>query len=283
MDHIALHLTLSDPAQIDLLIGQLSQAGFTGFEQPDEGLIAYIPVEAFRPEDAEALVAGIPHTVQTVAEKNWNAEWERSFAPVRIGEFCAIRASFHDPVPGVTHQIIITPRMTFGTGHHATTVSMIRLMQSLPLRGRSVLDMGTGTGILAILAHRMGARPVHGIDIDPSAVENARENARENAAEPISFSPGSTLEAQGERYDCILANIHLEVIIGLLDGLSARLREGGWLLLSGILQQDMPRLTAAVSPYPLQSREVLHEGAWVALCLQKQAESGSGQPRNHQR
>jgi ribosomal protein L11 methyltransferase len=278
MDHIALHLTLADPVRIDLLIGQLTQLGYSGFEQPDDGLIAVIPAEAFRRVDTETLLAGIPYTVRTIPEQNWNALWEQSFSPVRIGDFCAIRAAFHPPVTGVSHELIITPRMTFGTGHHATTVSMIRLMQPLPLQGKSVLDIGTGTGILAILAHRMGAHPVHGVDIDPLAVENARENASENDADPVSFSQGDTVEASGAPYDCILANIHLKVIIGLLDPLSSRLRKGGWLLLSGILSHDMPVLTAALDCYPLVSREVLHSGDWTSLCLQKQ--TASALPQN---
>jgi ribosomal protein L11 methyltransferase len=273
MDHIALHITVQDPVEIDLLVGQLTQAGYTGFEQPEDGLIAYIPAEAFRPADIQALLQGTAYTVQTIAEKNWNALWEQSFSPVRIGDFCAIRAGFHPPVSGVTHELVITPRMTFGTGHHATTVSMIRLMQSLSLRGKSVLDMGTGTGILAILAQRLGADPVHGIDIDPHAVENARENARENGTEMIRFSQGDTVPADGAPYDCILANIHLEVIVGLLGPLFSHLRGGGWLLVSGILTPDLPRLTAALEHFPLVRKELLQAGGWSSLCVQKSAQN----------
>jgi ribosomal protein L11 methyltransferase len=286
MDYIAVHLFTAVPAMTDMLTGRLTGLGFSGFEEREDRLIAYVPAAGYPGEEALCRLLGpleIAFKVEPVAERNWNAEWEASFSPVVVGDFCAVRAGFHRPVPGVTHDIIITPRMTFGTGHHPTTASVMRLMARLDLSGKTVLDFGTGTGILAILAARMGARKVTGIDIDSAAVENARENARENGLQPeqqdatlsapaLSFVQGDDPAAALGSYDCILANIHLRVIVTSLPALAAMLRPRGVLVASGILTQDVPAMLAATEAAGLKAAEQMTEQGWAALMWRKKAE-----------
>jgi ribosomal protein L11 methyltransferase len=288
MDYIAVHLFTADAVIADMLTGQLTGLGFSGFEGREDRLVAYVAAAGYPGEEAVCRLVEplkIAFETERVAGRNWNAEWEASFSPVIVGDFCAVRAGFHRPVPGVTHDIVITPRMTFGTGHHPTTASVIRLMAALDLSGKTVLDFGTGTGILAILAVRMGAHKVTGIDIDPSAVENARENARENGLQPeqreaASFTAGLLFlqaddpAAAPASYDCILANIHLRVILTFLPALASMLAPGGVLLASGILRQDVPEMLAAAAKAGLKAAEQVNEQGWVALMWRKKEEAG---------
>lgn len=282
MDYIAVHLFVADPVAADLLTGLLGTQGFTGFEQQDDRLVAYIPAEEFPGEqNMRSLLASlqVKFQVETVRDRNWNAEWEASFAPVIVGDFCGIRAAFHAPVREVTHEIIITPRMTFGTGHHPTTASMIKLMSGLDFGGKSVLDFGTGTGILAILAVRMGAARVTGLDVDPAAVQNARENAVENGLVPGAEAPGTahslsffcadSPSAAPGPFDCIMANIHLKVITDRLEALWQSLQPGGLLLAAGILEKDMAAMQAAAEEAGLVSRMKMTEQGWASFLWQK--------------
>lgn len=274
MDFFAVHILLQDPVQIDLLTGQLTSLGFTGFEQRDDRLIACIPAADF--PDQNELVAllsaqKLVFEMQAVPSTNWNAAWEQSFSPVRINDFCGIRASFHQPLEHVKHEIIITPRMTFGTGHHATTASMIRLMEGLDLAGTSVLDFGTGTGVLAILAARMGAAKVLGLDNDPAAVENAWQNARENGiGEQLSFACADRPDPRYGTFDCILVNIQLHVILQFWRELQVLLPPGGLLLVSGILEKDVRYLKDAAAKYAMIQENRLTETGWASLLLKKQ-------------
>jgi ribosomal protein L11 methyltransferase len=282
MDYIAVHLFVSDPVVSDLLTGLLEKCGFTGFEQQEDRLVAYIPAEDFTGEQSvRSLLAShqVDFRVEAVMDRNWNAEWEASFAPVIVGDFCGIRAAFHAPLREVTHEIIITPRMTFGTGHHPTTASMVKLMSGLDLAGKSVLDFGTGTGILAILAVRMGAARVTGLDVDPAAVQNARENALENALRPgaeaagsapsLSFFCADSPSAAPGPFDCIMANIHLKVITDCLEALLQSLRPGGLLLAAGILEKDMAAMQAAAEEAGLMPKMKMTAQGWASFLWQK--------------
>jgi len=269
MDFVAVHFPVTGAHQADQLIGQLSLLGFTGFEETPGQLIACIP-EADLAAVADDLAmlareAATDYELHPVPWKNWNQAWEQSFSPVEIDTFCGIRAAFHSPLSGVTHEIIITPRMTFGTGHHATTASMIRLMADLDLQARSVLDFGTGTGILAILAARMGADRITAIDLDPTAVENARENMTENGvADRITCYTASRSEGITEQFDCILANIQLGVILDNLSALASHLLPGASLITSGVLEADAPRLREAAGALGLENRREIMKDGWTA-------------------
>lgn len=267
MAFTAVHILTNLPEQQDLLIGLLSEKGFSGFEEREDRLIAFIAEQdgPDHTELAEWLTARrVAFDIQTVPDTNWNAVWESSFSPVQIDNFCAIRAAFHPPVPDVLHDIMITPRMTFGTGHHSTTASMIRLMKDMELKGKSVFDFGTGTGILAILASRMGATKIWAVDNDPSAIENARENALENEASNVNFLCADEPDMAWGKVDCILVNIQLQVILSHLSTLTELLRPGGSILLSGVLENNYPLLAAAIEQYPYQLVKLTCENNWIA-------------------
>lgn len=269
MDFITVKIPLTDPVKRDQVIGQLSLWGFSGFEESEDSLHACIPESDF-PEAENALreiAAGenFHYHVEHTGWQNWNEVWERSFSPVRIGGFCGIRACFHPPLEGVAHELVITPQMTFGTGHHATTASMIRLMEDLPFRNKMVFDFGTGTGILAILAAKMGAT-VEAADNDPEAVLNARQNAAENGvAEKISFFEADRAGDARGRYDHVLANIQLDVIVANLRPLKALLRPGGNLLVSGVLETAVAQLYEAAAAQGLAAASTLTEDGWTAV------------------
>ncbi|HET7001601.1 MAG TPA: 50S ribosomal protein L11 methyltransferase, partial [Puia sp.] len=183
--YIEIIIGTSNTDESDILVARLSQSGFEGFEEEPGKLHAFIPETLYDATKIEKIIADIKgvadpfHTLfqkEVIEPRNWNAEWEKDFEPVTVDHFCAIRAHFHNAVPGVKYDIIITPKMSFGTGHHATTYMMIAAMEHLDLRQKSVLDFGTGTGVLAILACKMGAEPVLAIDSDELSIDNAREN-----------------------------------------------------------------------------------------------------------
>jgi ribosomal protein L11 methyltransferase len=152
----------------EVLIALLTEIGYEGFEQEEALLKAFINKDAFDRAALEALLGeyGVEYEEQEIGERNWNAEWEANFQPVVVDGFCAVRAHFHPPMPEVEHELVITPKMSFGTGHHATTYMMLQAMRGIDLRGKRVLDFGTGTGVLAILAERLGAAEVVAIDND---------------------------------------------------------------------------------------------------------------------
>lgn len=262
-----MHIYTAVPEQRDRLIGVLSEEGFSGFEEKETELVAFIPEEEF-PARAGTLDRlsrdQVPFSVELIPAVNWNALWENSFSPVKVGRFCAVRAAFHPPVNDVKYDIIITPRMTFGTGHHATTASMIRLMEPLDLTGKSVFDFGTGTGILAILAAKMGAGKVVAMDRDAAAVENAKANALENRAEGITFVYGDEPDPACGPFDCILVNIQLQVILSALGVLTGMLLKGGALLLSGVLEAHKAQLSGGLTSLPYEGAELLEKEGWLA-------------------
>jgi ribosomal protein L11 methyltransferase len=212
----------------DLLIALMSERGYEGFEQEDALLKAFIPEEHFDREWLEELLTahGLNYTLERIEEKNWNAEWERNFQPVVVETFCAIRAHFHEPISGVEHELVITPKMSFGTGHHATTYMMLRSMQGMDMRGKRVLDFGTGTGVLAILAKRLGAKEVVAIDNDDWSIANAKENIAVNGCDEVVVLKMDRVAALGGVFDIILANINKHVIVDQLGDLVQQLAQG---------------------------------------------------------
>ncbi len=228
-----------EPALSDLLIAELSEIGYEGFLEEEQRLTTYIVQSDFNLEVLSSLASrlSVSFTMGDIADQNWNALWESSFQPVIFSEKLAIRASFHDPVPTVENEIIITPKMSFGTGHHATTYLMVKAMYDIELTGKSILDFGTGTGILAILAKQRGADTILAIDNDEWSIENARENAACNQVSDINVQLASAPPAN-QTFDVILANINRHILLQYADELINGLRKGGVLLLSGILTED---------------------------------------------
>jgi ribosomal protein L11 methyltransferase len=267
--HIAITIHCT-PALTDVLVAQLSATGFEGFEERTGQLIAYIPTADFDEAALEALLQpyGLDYTKEEILPMNWNALWESNFEPVLVGSFCGIRAGFHPPFsPAVQHEIVITPKMSFGTGHHATTFSMIQLMQQLDLSGKKVFDFGTGTGILAILAQKMGAAHTDAIDIDDWAVENSRENAAENQADRVKIWQADSLQDITGPYDVLLANINRNILLQFMADMRRLLVPGGYLLLSGIMTQDEPAILDSARANGLVRLQQVEKDNWLAMKL----------------
>ena len=271
MTYLQITIPVSDPAVQEILIANLAGSGYEGFEEQPEHLQAFIPEEKFsRPELEEILAPWqLSYTSASIGEKNWNEEWEKDFHPVVVEEFCAIRASFHDPVPGVAHEIVITPKMSFGTGHHATTWMMIQAMQHLEYKDRRFLDFGTGTGVLAILAARLGAPSVLAVDNDPWSIENALENVAENQARTVFVEKMDTLPP-GETFDTILANVNRHVILKELPRMRQQLNKGGVILLSGLLLEDFEDIEKEALKLKLPISERRTRVGWICLKLEKE-------------
>jgi ribosomal protein L11 methyltransferase len=268
--HLQIIIPAADISVQEILIARLEELGYDGFLQESSHLDAYIPEAQFDARVLEELLSRwqLSYTRQALPDKNWNEEWEKNFQPVVVGKFCAIRASFHAPIPGVRHELVITPKMSFGTGHHATTHMMIQAMENLDLHGCTVLDFGTGTGVLAILAEKLGAGRVIAIDHDPWSIDNARENMVENQVSRVSVERMDTIPAE-PRFDVILANINKHVILQELATMKQQLKEGGVILLSGLLVEDFFDIENEALKNDIPISERLNEGNWISLKLIK--------------
>jgi len=266
--HLQINIPAADISVQEILIARLGDHGYDGFLQETGHLEAFIPEGQFDAGVLEELLSRwqLSYTCQALPDRNWNEEWEKNFQPVIVGKFCAIRASFHAPVPGVQHELIITPKMSFGTGHHATTHMMIQAMGRLDLTGRTVLDFGTGTGVLAILAEKLGAKEVVAIDHDPWSIENARENMMENHTMKVRVEQMDTLPSAAA-FDVILANINKHIILKELSSMGQHLKEGGVILLSGLLYGDFQDVENESLKNDLPISERLNEGSWICLKL----------------
>jgi ribosomal protein L11 methyltransferase len=209
---------------------------------------------------------GYAFTENRIQPQNWNAAWEAGFSPVIVPGFCTVRADFHEPVNDTPYEIVITPKMSFGTGHHATTRLMMAAMRGMDFNAKRVLDFGTGTGILAILASKLGAREITAIDNDEWSVENSLENVAANGAQNISVLNGSLEITEGvPPFTIILANINRHILLQYLQQMKAIIVDGGELLLSGILQEDEQIITQAALNVGFRRAAISTEGDWIAL------------------
>ena len=264
MKHIELEIIANDYQQEEL-IALLDDYNPSGFEQTDELLKAYFEEKSFDRNAIAKLVEGYQYTLNEIEEKNWNSLWEQNFQPVVVGDFCAVRAHFHAPIPNVAHEIIITPKMSFGTGHHATTYMMLQQMRDIDFPNKTVFDFGTGTGILAILAEKLGAAEITAIDVDDWSIENARENFERNACRRISVSLSSSLPQQ--QFDVILANINRNVLLQYMEELVKTVKENGRVLLSGLLAADETDIVTAAEQQGLQLVKKVERSGWISLLL----------------
>jgi ribosomal protein L11 methyltransferase len=256
--------------QQEILVAQLSELGYEGFEEGFNYISGYIPEDQYNEIETTNLITGSATTItkEVIAPRNWNAEWEQNFQPVIIDEFCGIRAHFHEPLQNVQHEIIITPKMSFGTGHHATTHLMIQNMQQLPFAGKNVLDFGTGTGVLAILAERLNAASVTAIDNDEWSINNAAENIELNNCSNIALSQADTLQMSTE-FDIILANINKHVLIANMAGIKQHLILDGVVIMSGLLAGDRPDIEKCALNNGLSVVDCKIRGDWMCLLFKK--------------
>jgi ribosomal protein L11 methyltransferase len=263
----------------EILMAFLGEWPFDSFHEEDNRVTAYIRQDAMD-TSLDAFLETLPgsrvrsYHVEDVPEVNWNARWEESFQPVPVDTNFYIRAGFHAPSPPgrYRHEIVIAPRMAFGTGHHATTYMMLQAMARIPMNGLDVLDFGCGTGILAVAAALEGATSVFGNDIQPEAMENCAEHARMNGVEDAcTFALGGHELIPGKTFDVILANINTWVIAEAADTLFAALRPGGWLLLSGILARDADRIAGLFTAMGLAEDARRERDGWVQLSMRRPA------------
>jgi len=266
MDYIKITFADLQPEQKEILIAQLAHAGYEGFEEKDAGLDAFIKSKNFDTIILKEISFKYqtPYTKEKIAETNWNQVWESNFEPVVINDYVAIRADFHQPITNTKFEIVITPKMSFGTGHHSTTYMMIELMKDIDLDGRSVLDFGSGTGILAILAEKEGAKNIDAIDNDDWSIANAGENFEKNNCTKINLRKASNATSDN-RFDLILANINKNIIIENMALLSRQLNNGGHILLSGLLNEDKVEILSIATQLRLKLKKELIRNNWIAL------------------
>jgi ribosomal protein L11 methyltransferase len=252
LDHIELHFTLSPKEPFaDILTAQLAELGFDMFTETEDGLKAYIDSALFTDEllkGAEILNAAelnYSFTTDRILHKNWNEEWEKNFQPVEVGSALLIRAPFHPASNKHALEIVIEPKMSFGTGHHDTTWLMAQQILGIDVKGLDVLDMGCGTGLLSILAAKRGAKHVLAIDIEDWACENARENAERNGIFNMSVEKGEVNLLAGKAFQLTLANINKNVLLRHLPLYASGLSRSGVLLLSGFFESDTSELLDA--------------------------------------
>ncbi len=264
-----LKLTFSEVAEQaqEVLIAQLSEFNFIGFEQKDTFLLAYAEEGTVQQADYKSLTETHSCTQETIPEVNWNEKWERDFEPIIIKDQVAIRAHFHEEITSVKHEIVVTPKMSFGTGHHATTQLMLEQMATLDLQDATVFDYGTGTGVLAIYAEMLGAKKIIANDIDPWSKENAIENAERNKCTKIDVRLGGIDIVPEESFDCILANINLNVLRASMEQLIAKLNKGAKnLILSGVLQENREDIINLVIMYNIDY-QVFAKDKWLCIHL----------------
>jgi ribosomal protein L11 methyltransferase len=262
----------TQPEWREILLAWLSELPFDTFEETEEGWIAYLP-EGNDQEAIESSLAALQeqtpfsYTINFIPAQNWNAVWEANFQPICVEDFCGIRAEFHPPFTGVTYELVIQPRMAFGTGHHETTYMMMAAMKDLPIMGARVFDYGCGTGILAILAAKMGATTIDAVDIEAEAAVNTRENAQINNVNNVNVYEGDLHAAPSGPFEIILANINRNVILNSLPALYAMTVKGGLLLVSGILEGDVEMVKEEAASAGFQFQQKWQRGAWAAMAF----------------
>ncbi|SHJ84037.1 50S ribosomal protein L11 methyltransferase [Maribacter aquivivus] len=257
-----------DPAS-DLLIAELGEVGFESFVEEEDDVLAYIQ----KTDWSKAILEDLPilenprykftFDYKEIEQENWNATWEQNFQPIIVDDICMIRAPFHETI-NVDYDIVIEPKMSFGTGHHETTHMMLQHILQLDVKGKTVLDMGSGTGVLAILAGMRGATTIDAIDIDNWCYLNAKENVERNNMDFISVYEGDVALLEGKKYDLIIANINRNILLADLPSYAKSLNSGGTLLLSGFYTEDLGMITQKCTDLALKFEKNLERNNWVA-------------------
>jgi ribosomal protein L11 methyltransferase len=258
----------------EILVAVLSGLAFESFDENPESVLGYIPGESFNPDEMNGITSSLPFSVTTeiesIPDQNWNEVWEKNyFKPLLIGNRCLIRAPFHTEFEPAEFELVIEPKMAFGTGNHETTTLVAEQILDMDLSGKTVLDMGCGTGILGMLASLKGAKSVIAIDIDTWSFESTTENARLNNIFNIEAKLGDASMLGDQTFDVIFANIHKNVIVNDLPVYDSVLKPEGRIWLSGFYTQDMPDVKAKAESLGLQETGFHEKNNWVVYSFEK--------------
>lgn len=263
------------PEFAEILIAELAEIGFESFTEESDGINGYILEsqwnELLFQEIIERYqeVAQLSYKIKIIEKQNWNAEWEQNYPPIEIAGACRVRASFHPENKNFTYEIVINPKMSFGTGHHETTSLMLEHQLELDHQHKQVLDVGSGTGILAIMAAKRGATQVQAFDIEEWATENARENVELNDCPQVSVRQGTIEDEPFAEYDIVLANINRNILLREIPTYATFLQEKATLLLSGFYEQDLTDIEHVAMQQGLQKVSVKKKNNWIAARFDK--------------
>ncbi|MDC1168657.1 50S ribosomal protein L11 methyltransferase [Flavobacteriaceae bacterium] len=258
----------------EMLIAQLGYIGFESFVENENGVIAYIQKKDWNSNKVEDLYLlnsnefDITFKYNEIEQTNWNKEWEKNFNPIQVNGQVSIRAPFHEN-PSLNFDIVIEPKMSFGTGHHETTHMMVQHLLALDLKNKKVLDMGCGTGILAIFAEMKGAQPTDAIDIDSWCYQNSLENVQRNGCKHITVLEGDSSLLKGKEYDVVIANINRNILLSDMKIYTDCLSEKGVLLLSGFYKDDISIIESEIIKHGLVLDKMIQKNNWVALKYMK--------------
>ena len=259
----------------DIIVAKLNEIDFESYAEDANGVKAYVQTLLLNENAVKEIISEVAElceltfSISKVKQENWNKQWESNFEPVVINDKCVIRANFHQPIPDVDFEIIITPKMSFGTGHHETTSLVMNEMFSLDFNNKSVLDMGCGTGVLAILASKLGANSLVGIDFDQWAVENAEENSVLNSIDNIDYIHGDADAIGDATFDIIVANINRNIILQDIEKYVGAMNEKSEIIFSGFLKEDIPLILEKSEQLGLDLVVSKNKNKWQMLHLKK--------------
>ena len=268
MNYIEIKITGINAQQSEQIIAWLSEINFSGFEENENELKAFIEENNFDEEKVKVILQKnkLKFSKKIIPQQNWNALWEANFKPVVINNFVAVRANFHQPVKTVLHEIIITPKMSFGTGHHATTYMMMQLMREINFKNKTVFDFGTGTGILAILAEKLGALKIIAGDNDDICIENSLENIQYNSCKNIIIQKINSAK-QPQIFNIILANINRNIILENIETFKKITQPNSIILLSGLLKDDEQIILNSIKLHDFQHIKTIEQNGWIAMLI----------------
>jgi len=276
MNYFEVNIVLKDataPDSRDIIAAHLGEFDFESFEETEAGLKAFITEKLYDENIVKATLAGINEMIpfnfyiNFIKAENWNETWEKNFEPVMVSGKCFIRAPFHAPNPDAEFELVIEPKMSFGTAHHETTSMMIELILQKNWTGKKVLDMGCGTGVLAILTAKMGATEIVAIDNDEWAYLNAVENIERNNTNDIKVFQGDDALIENQKFDIIIANINRNILLTQIQNYSKALNAGGEIFLSGFYEEDVPVLLKEAEKYHLNLKQKITKNSWVAMIV----------------
>ena len=272
MDFITILVSCKEELN-DLLIAELFELGFDSFQELEDGFEGSCPQNEFSEDQLKEVFSNYPFASFKIKEQekiNWNKEWEKNYDPIIVDEKCIVRATFHTSRPEFQHEIIVTPKMSFGTGHHATTYQILAYQMELDHLDKKVLDVGSGTGILAIMASQKGATSLTATDIDDWCIENSAENFSLNNVEGVTLIKGQIEEVKDTNFDIVIANINKNVLLDQMEAYGMRLKPEGHLIISGFYTNDVSDLMAEAEKWNLIKVKETNKDNWAMMALTKQ-------------